>query len=94
MNCDGDRTGTGVETNEGAQDGNGVGTGTGVETHGRTQDGNRDRNESSSRDGTTHTHTHGICTRASYRGSNRVRGAGRSEPGRGRDRSRRRERRR
>ena len=30
----------------------------------------------------------GVCTSASYRGGNRVRGAGRSERGRGRDRSR------
>ena len=64
---DGDRAGTGteVEVNEGAQDGNGdesgdgagigTGTGTGVETRRRTPDGNGDGNragsEHSSRDG-------------------------------------------
>ena len=55
---DGAETGTGVEVNEGAQDGNGdgsgdgagTGTGTGVGTRRRTPDGNGDGNRGGSED--------------------------------------------
>ena len=51
MNGHGDGAGTGVEVNEGSQDGSGDEAGTGVETRRRTPDGNGDGSEDSSGDG-------------------------------------------